>query len=191
MNTFLETNHSSGQQQGTHQGCFTIQSLAERKRRRSKSSDCGRENGAALHDTASSMTRSIKSLKAQVSYLQLRLREFSVSPLSTSTGYRCPVKGCRAESSRVDYIHRHIRRFTDPDHEIVAAIIDETHCVDCSKSWDRPTDLVRHERYHHGGGYLSRLDNIAGIKQQSLRSPPRTPSPISGSTEAFNRLSGG
>ena len=152
--------------------------IKSRKRCRCESSDHERHKEKTPDDIVVSM-KSITVLQAQVSYLQLLLREYLPSPFSTLAEHRCPVNGCGCRSSRLDYMQKHIRQSTDPAHQTVAAIINETHCVHCFQSWNRPTDLVRHEKYHLNDSYISRLDKVSGISQRASPFPSRPLSPPS------------
>jgi len=167
----------SDQQLGAQEGSYSIHdaphSLKDsHKRRCCGSSDREREN-----------KRSIRALKAQVSYLQQLLRGASALTFSTPSQSYCPIKGCGRKYSRLDHIQKHIRQSDDPKHKTAAAIINETHCVDCTKTWDRPTDLVRHEKYVHRNRYGLRLEKISGLTLQS------SPSPLSSSTKASDSSS--
>ena len=124
----------------------------------------------------SSLLETVETLKLQVSCLQ---RLLDGHTLQLSTQFSCRAVSCKKEFKRLEHLYRHIRdQKHDPAHEPLAILIDETHCVKCSTTYSRSTDLVRHEKQLHRETYISRLDKFLN--------PLMPPSPPSSTSEAVD-----
>ena len=97
--------------------------------------------------------RTVEVLKAE----NLSLRQFlSVGFEVDAKKIRCPVDSCSKDYTRVDHLHRHIRKTNDAAHSALTSIVDQTHCVKCHISFNKPGVLVRHDRQFHNEHYISR-----------------------------------
>ncbi len=122
------------------------------------------------------MSATIGDLKHHVAILQ-RLLDARAPPISTQ--HTCRAVSCKKSFGKLEHLYRHIRdQKKNPTHEPLADIINETHCVLCSRTCGRPCDLVKHEKQFHGETYVSRLDKFMGIAM-----PPSPPSSTSAASE--------
>ncbi|KAI9736738.1 MAG: hypothetical protein M1834_000942 [Cirrosporium novae-zelandiae] len=149
--------------------CRTI----DYNRRRSKSSKERKGYNRSKKDFAS-MSQAIEFLKAENEKLKKILLDklLDMTPVGPTKQCVCPVIDCKKAYPRNDHLNRHIRQSKEATHKTLAIIIDETYCVKCDKAFNRPTDLIRHEK-SHGGNYISRLDKF--INQASTISPSPFP----------------
>lgn len=66
------------------------------------------------------------------------------------------------------HMYRHLGSETYPAHQLLTAIINETHCSICSRTSRRPYDLIKHEKSVHGGRYASRLNKCCAVLKVRL-----------------------
>jgi len=121
-----------------------------------------------------SMLATITSLEHQVSSLKKLLHQAYAPLHTTSTKHNCPALSCRKSFTNLEHLYRHIRDQDDSTHEPLTVLINEMHCSVCSKTCNRPLDLVRHEKSIHGETYVSRLDKFLGTSVSM--SPPSSDS---------------
>lgn len=145
-----------------------------RKRRRAGSLEYRGEDEDNKTELISSMSATIQTLKRQVSCLQRLLHDANAPRPTNSTRYTCPAASCRKHFKKSEHLYRHIRGQSDPTHEPLAGLINETHCLICSKTSSRPQDLVKHEKIFHGETYNTRLDKVLGTSLPA--SPPSSTS---------------
>ncbi|MCJ1473151.1 hypothetical protein MMC13_001802 [Lambiella insularis] len=89
----------------------------------------------------------IEALAARVSILEGM--QSSVHPTNLKA-HSCPVGDCDKSFRRSDHLHRHIRSSTDSEHKKKHSILlERKYCFPCQKGFNRPCDLVRHEKNAH------------------------------------------
>lgn len=113
------------------------------------------------HETGSDNSpKEIEALRIQHSYFKLLLDLGYTPPYTTPSKHPCRLATCGKAFPRLDHLSRHIRKARDPAHKILADIINQKYCTDCSKTLQRSTDLVKHDKAIHGAEYISILDKF-------------------------------
>jgi len=104
---------------------------------------------------------------ARVSVLERR-RDISYnSAFKASNGTECIIRGCGGDLSKREHAVRHIKTTSTPEHQVAAIVLQQTECLECSKSWKTPSGLVHHETTVHGEAYTSRMDIFRPLFEQS------------------------
>ena len=84
----------------------------------------------------------------------------------TAGGEECHVRGCPTISSEPKNAYRHLKNTATPEHEVAAAILQQTECLQCDKHWERPSGLAHHESTVHQETYASRMDSLKSFIEQ-------------------------
>jgi uncharacterized Zn-finger protein len=103
------------------------------------------EEYCALAERVGALESTVRQLTAVIEEC-LSISTESVIPRNTSTGNICPANNCAKAFQRIDHLHRHIRGINNSAHLILARILDQRCCTPCNKEFNRPCDLVRHEK---------------------------------------------
>ena len=99
-----------------------------------------------------------KALRTQASFQQLQLEWYRKQLDTPESKYICWV--CDKNFNRLDHFHRHIRESQNDQHQVLADYINQTFCLRCDTSLQRPRDLVKHERAEHR---IERLKDGIGL----------------------------
>ena len=138
-------------QQSVEQDCFnTLNDMSNKS------------NDSSQNDSTQQMTKTIEFLKIKVSHFQRLLLDNHIQKTSVTNSkkHSCRVIDCEKVFNRLNHLNKHIRQSDDAVHKMLAILIDEIYCVTCNMSFDKATDLVRHEKLAHHELYRSRLDKI-------------------------------
>ena len=138
-------------QQSVEQDCFnTLNDMSNKS------------NDSSQNDSTQQMTTMIEFLKIKVSHFQRLLLDNHIQKtlVTNSKKHSCRVIDCEKVFNRLNHLNKHIRQSDDAVHKTLAILIDEIYCVTCNMSFDKATDLVRHEKLAHHELYRSRLDKI-------------------------------
>lgn len=74
----------------------------------------------------------------------------------------CPTKKCdRSYKTTADF-HVQVRGKPGNEHDVLKRIIDRTYCVRCKLQYNRPRNLLHHEKAGHGEAYDSRIELFLG-----------------------------
>ena len=71
---------------------------------------------------------------------------------------KCIVRGCENGAIRKDHILCHAQRRHNPEHEVVAIILDQRRCLQCNQVFVMAGHLKQHERDIHREEYVSRME---------------------------------
>lgn len=88
----------------------------------------------------------IKALRTQASFQQVQLKWFKQHLKPFKSQYVC--WACDKNFTRQDYFYKHVRETQNDQHQVIADFIDQTFCLHCDTSFQRPRDLVKHEGQH-------------------------------------------
>ncbi|KAI9853848.1 MAG: hypothetical protein M1813_001794 [Trichoglossum hirsutum] len=118
----------------------------------------------STNHTLRSLSKMVEALRVENSILKDRLRaeghwvddssQLSREPTQIISSGRPSCPRCYKEYTRKDHLLRHIRG----EHKELVPFIDQKYCVQCDLSFPRPTDLIRHEKFHHNESYTLRTE---------------------------------
>ncbi len=80
----------------------------------------------------------------------------------------CMIEGCHHKYKQSKHLLRHIDERDDPSHQAANIILHETMCFQCRQSFQRPRDLVSHEKECHEAQYTSRMNDFNDIFNNSV-----------------------
>lgn len=106
---------------------------------------------------------------ARISVLEKRRDISYSSAFKASNGTECIIRGCRSDLSKRGHVVRHLKTTPTPEHQVAAIVLQQTECLECSKSWKIPSALVHHETTAHSEVYTSRIDIFRPLLEQSSR----------------------
>ncbi|KAI9763386.1 MAG: hypothetical protein M1840_000578 [Geoglossum simile] len=153
----------------------------KRKRQHCAPDSVGRRRDTMLHPVAQCewstdhtlrlLSKKIEALLIENSNLREKLRanglcvdntsqsSYEVTRLESSEKLWC--KPCKTQFLRVSGLLRHIRK----SHPELVPYVDQKNCVQCDLIFERPSDLVRHEKFHHEESYTIRIELFGELER--------------------------
>lgn len=113
------------------------------------------------------LAKMLETALARISVLEQRRDISYTNAFKTTNGEGCIVRGCDAKPSQKNFI-RHVKTTSTPEHEVAAAILKQTDCLQCGLHWQTPSGLAYHEALIHDENHSSRIDTFKPYLQQSL-----------------------
>lgn len=113
------------------------------------------------------LTKMLETALARISVLEQRRDICYTNAFKTTNAEGCLIRGCDAKPSQKNFI-RHVKTTSTPEHEVAAAILKQTDCLQCGLHWQTPSGLAYHEALIHDENHPSRMDAFKPFLQQSL-----------------------